>query len=690
MIPLGLRAAPPASGSAILRKVVLVLGQRLRAMLPTLLYGIRLWVAVCLALFLSFWLELDNPFWAGVTAAIVCQPAVGASVRKGWYRMLGTVIGALAAIALSALFPQSPAAFLLSLALWGSICALVATLLRNFASYAASLAGFTAAIIVGDELGDVGGLNGDAFNLAVARSTEIGLGIVCAGLVLTMTDFGDARQRLTTLLADLSADIARGFIRALQLIGSSQVQTRLPRRRLIGRVAGLDTVIDQAIGEIAGTPFRPRELRAAADGLFLALTAWRTVANHLELASHAASESARVRDCLPVILTAQEVVGDSARWQADPREMRAVMWTAVRRLVALPAETPTLRLLCDRTAEGLLALRRALGGLVLLRHPWVVGMPRRSGSLRVPDKLPALINAVRAFLTIGAAALVWYWTAWPGGTTFIVFATISITMFAPQEDAAYANSMTFTIGTAFSAVCAAIANFALLPQQSTFAGLCSVLALVLVPIGGLSSRPWHPLFFFALAVNFIALLRPSNPQAYDPAQFYNAAVPLFGGIAFAMLAMRLLPPIPPTVRVRRLLALTLRDMRRLTQGTLPRNSTGWEERIFVRLSALPDSVDPLQSARMMAALSLGNEIIRLRRIAHRFNLGAQLRPALTAIAAGDSSAAIRELDQLDLALAGLSTGRPGIALRLRARGTIRSIADLLTRHASYFDTEVRA
>ena len=85
---------------------------------------------------------------------------------------------------LSACFPQSRIGFLLGLALWAGGCAFVATLLRNFASYAAALAGFTAAIIAGDELGAVGGASGDAFNLAVARGTETCIGIVCAGLVL--------------------------------------------------------------------------------------------------------------------------------------------------------------------------------------------------------------------------------------------------------------------------------------------------------------------------------------------------------------------------------------------------------------------------------------------------------------------------------------------------------------------------
>jgi uncharacterized membrane protein YccC len=48
-----------------------------------LLFGLRLWLSVCLALYVAFWLELDNAYWAGTTAAIVCQPHLGASLRKG-------------------------------------------------------------------------------------------------------------------------------------------------------------------------------------------------------------------------------------------------------------------------------------------------------------------------------------------------------------------------------------------------------------------------------------------------------------------------------------------------------------------------------------------------------------------------------------------------------------------------------
>jgi hypothetical protein len=42
-----------------------------RASGPPLLFGLRLWASVCLALYVAFRLELDNPFWADTSAAIV-------------------------------------------------------------------------------------------------------------------------------------------------------------------------------------------------------------------------------------------------------------------------------------------------------------------------------------------------------------------------------------------------------------------------------------------------------------------------------------------------------------------------------------------------------------------------------------------------------------------------------------------
>src|ERR1700740_3429773 len=127
----GLWTTDPAQ---VCRPAGALVATALRALAPALLFGLRLWAAVCLALYVAFWLQLDNAYWAGTSAAVVCQPSLGASLRKGWFRMIGTAVGAVTIVVLTACFPQQRIAFLLGLALWVAASSLWATLLRNFAA----------------------------------------------------------------------------------------------------------------------------------------------------------------------------------------------------------------------------------------------------------------------------------------------------------------------------------------------------------------------------------------------------------------------------------------------------------------------------------------------------------------------------------------------------------------------------
>ena len=216
---------------------------------PPLLFGLRFWASVCLALYIAFWLQLDNAYWAGITAALVHQPQLGASLRKARFYVIGTLLGAVIAVALAGLFPQDPVAFLTCLALVGAGSAFVAALLHNFASFAAALTGITVAVIAGDTLGATGGLNEEVFTLAVARASEISIGIACSSVILAVTDLGGARQRLSGLFATLLAEITAGFAATLALAGADMPELQSTRRELVRQTIALDPAIDQAIGE---------------------------------------------------------------------------------------------------------------------------------------------------------------------------------------------------------------------------------------------------------------------------------------------------------------------------------------------------------------------------------------------------------------------------------------------------------
>jgi hypothetical protein len=196
--------------------------------------------SVCLALYVAFWFELDDLYWAGTTAALVCQPHLGASLRKGWFRMIGTVFGGTAIVALTASFPQNRIAFLVGLAVRAAACACAATVLCNFVTLAAQLAAINGGNHGEHSAGATGGVNGEAFMLAVIRCSEICIGIVCAGIVLAGTDFGSAGRRLAALIASISATVARRFTGTLALAGPDLADTYPIRRELIRRViAGL-------------------------------------------------------------------------------------------------------------------------------------------------------------------------------------------------------------------------------------------------------------------------------------------------------------------------------------------------------------------------------------------------------------------------------------------------------------------
>jgi uncharacterized membrane protein YccC len=657
---------------------------------PPLLFAVRLWASVCLALFVAFWLQLDNPYWAGTSAAIVCQPQLGASLRKGWFRMIGTVAGATVTVLLSACWPQDRIAYLAVLALWCALCVFVATVVRNFASYAASLAGYTAAIIAANNLGATGGASSDVFLLAVTRASEICIGIACAGVVLAGTDLGSAQRRLAGSLADLMAEIAGRFARVLALAGPQLPDLQTERRELIRRVIALDPIIDQALGESAHMHGNSTTLLAAVHGLFRALDGWRGVATHLSRMPRDADRQAAqgILRSMPSELRSAQDKDTAARWLADPMSLYRVCAKAVRTLAALPAATPSVRLLADESAKVIGGILRALEGLALLVD--AADRPRTARGrfqLAVSDWLPPLVNAARAFIAIGGAEVFWVATGWPNGAFAVYAAAAIILLLSPRGDVAYGGSIAVAVGVAGAVISAAVLKFAVLPAFETFPAFCAGLALFLLPAGFVMARSQQPAvmaLMTAMGVNFVALLAPTNPMTYNTVQYYNTALAIAAGCTIAPLAFRLLPPLGPALRTRRLLALTLRDLRRLAVDRRLLPLEDWERRMYGRLAAVPDEAAPLQRARLVAALSVGAEIIHLRRMAPRLG-AAELQLALAAFAHGNSAAAIAWLRQLDNRLASNPDHGPDAVAILRARSRILVMSEALSEHASYFD-----
>jgi uncharacterized membrane protein YccC len=117
---------------------------------PAFQHAIRLGAATSGALWLAYAAGLPKPTWPVITVMMVVQPTAGASVQKGFFRILGTIVAAFAAIALYGLFGQD------HLLLATSICFVYAVAVYGMTGpsypYAWTVFGFTTGIILGGAL----------------------------------------------------------------------------------------------------------------------------------------------------------------------------------------------------------------------------------------------------------------------------------------------------------------------------------------------------------------------------------------------------------------------------------------------------------------------------------------------------------------------------------------------------------
>jgi uncharacterized membrane protein YccC len=643
-----------------------------RAEGAAVLFGLRLWASVCLALYTAFWLQLDDPYWAATSAGIVAQTGLGASLRKGRFRAFGTVIGGIAIVILVAVLPQNHLALLVSLALWGAACGWFATILPNFGGYAAALAGYTTAIVFASIISNPQ----DVFMHAVWRVTEIGIGILSATLVHSLTDFGHARASLARALADIGRGIASGLTQTLQP-GCDWEELRTARRGLIQRAIALDATIDEAVGEPSNLRRQAGVLYTAQEAVFVALSAWRGIANHLSAlpGQQAIEIDAALLPGLAKLADCEWADGQRVALEISRLESRIVANTAMADVSA--------RLVVDSIVRALQALEHVANALVLTTRSGEGATTGWTPRPRVPDVLPPVLNGVRIFLALLFAEVFWIVTDWPDGPTLITFTAIGVILFSARAEAAFAGAVEFTIGCAGASVVAVILNLAILPAvPSDFLGLAVVLSLVLVPLGMLAAGSWHKTAFVAMVTNVMPILAIQNEPSYEATRVFNTAIAVFAGTALAAIAIRLVPPLPATKRVQRLLALTLRDLRGLLVGRRRFTQAVWVRLVSQRLAVMPLQASLEERAQLLAALSVGEAAISLLGARRQASAGRALDQAFADLGEANIAAAREELTRFSAQQFARAEVESQREMQAAVQATL--IADALDVHPHFF------
>ena len=232
-------------------------------------FGIRIWVAVVIALAASFWLELEAPSSAALTVAILAAPTRGQALEKACFRLLGTAIGVTTALAVTAVFSQTRDLILAAFAGWIGLCVFAAELMDGNRAYAAVLSGYTLALIAIQQLDTPQ----HVFESSVARGAAIAVGIAAVAFVNDLLAAPDSFPRLASQLAALHRRV-RDYAKPVPRDKATYAATAAG---LLRDIAALRPEITSLATELASGSIRSAAARSTAVALVAAVHAARVL-----------------------------------------------------------------------------------------------------------------------------------------------------------------------------------------------------------------------------------------------------------------------------------------------------------------------------------------------------------------------------------------------------------------------------
>jgi len=495
--------------------------------------SIKTALAMTIAYGIALQMDWDRPYWAGFAVAFISLSTIGQSLNKGAMRMLGTLLALSVSLLIIALFVQDRWLFMVALSGWIGFCTYRMGVSKR--SYFWFLAGFASAVIAFD--GGIDPIN--AFDTAVLRAEETGLGILVYTLVTTLLWPNNSRagfEDATRALVQTQHRLYTGFRKEMtghtlepgkpdqdkpsqdaQAIATQQVQLlaqfganldaaladsyevwelRHQWRRFQRQSAALFETLERE--HESSKEFGELDLEVLLPGLGAATTELEQ--RFAEIERLFAGEALQ-RQPQPIDLSANH-----ARLQELSHFHKAAFAlarTGLQRLDGLTRDQ--LDTVLDIKGLGTTAPGSVPASVV----PQAPSDQPGSGLLPDPD---SMIAAVRAMTCMWLAYLLWIYVEVPSGNA-IVSSTASIGM-------AIAATPRLSVLTLLKPVMSTIA-FAgtlyvfVMPQLSSFVGLGSMIFLIVFAVAYLFSTPQQGLTRSATLAFFVIIIGVSNQQQYN-------------------------------------------------------------------------------------------------------------------------------------------------------------------------------
>jgi uncharacterized membrane protein YccC len=591
------------------------------------LFSLKTFAAAMIALYIGLSLELPRPYWAMATVYIVSNPFVGATRSKALYRALGTVLGASAAVLLVPPFVESPYLFSVIVALWTGTLLYLAVADRTARSYVFMLAAYTMPIIALPSVTNPGGV----FDLAISRTEEITLGIVCASIV--------GSSLFPSRLAPIIIERTDAWFRDAAFYAAETLSGRIAssaisgaRQRIASTINGLELLLSQLAYDHTRPDIlaRAHELRgrmqlllpmmsALADPLVALYNSGRqtwpegleTLLNdvitwfHAPLPAasggyHPDPEANALRERIAAM---QPLPAALATW--DGALLSNALWR-MKQTIDLWQDCRSLRIIITRE-EGSWRPR--------FRH-WRLG-----GTERFFDRGIMLFSTVSAGAAVIIACSLWIGSGWADGASAVTLAAIACCFFAALDEPA-PMVFKFFVATAISVVAAGIYLFAVLPHVHDFPMLVILFAAPFILVGTLIPRPQFNMVTVLVAVNTATFISIQDAYSADFLIFVNSNLAGLAGLLYAYLWTRATRPFGAELAASRLLRSSWADVA-LTASTRtiedPRNLAARMldrlMQLIPRLAATDDHRHP--SIESFRDLRIAFNALDLRRVTHK-------------------------------------------------------------------------
>ncbi|RJS92948.1 FUSC family protein [Salinisphaera sp. Q1T1-3] len=644
-------------------------------------FAIRCVISVGLSLWLAFWLELDNAYWAFINVAILIQPLPGFLVVRGFARLLGTFVAACVAILLVALFAQTFTLFSIAMIAWVAAMVFCASLFQNNLSYGFVLAGYVT-VIIGVRV--MSGDPGEVFSVAVARALETGLAAVVAAFVsVLLAPSVTARKYLQARIAALKAigGQYRVLDRSAEELKDEDGNPNTPHPQLhalVEKTLSLEQTRQYArfdAPEFGAYDRLARRLdyellsivsAMASLQVYLARLGTRADRAPLKRLDKAAalleSDPSRTEEITAAFDTAyDDVLAEIGAGAEEADRKRSITeWVVISRALDLAN-----RLRAAVTKHGLLLAEQGGGP-----------RPSRRSEFSTARTLGESFKVtIRATAAMSAGAILWATHDQQALSGTMVLLSVLTTLFALMDNPTQ-GAVGFGIGGLLAGVAAFFVNFVFLPHADSFAMLMLVLSPCVFVAGLAMINPSTALMGRVGLVQFALFVHPANGSRQDFVAFLQSFLGAELAVILALLAFALVLPVDNRRLLKDRLAAIFGE---LSRGFAePRER--FETRIYSRLLKLPVAADKGEfhvSARQaaFAAVNMGVEARSLIVLADRAGFSR------------DRRAAIREN------LLGIESlfehGYPAISDVLRAQSRINRLAGDLLGEAVAFKASKR-